>query len=85
MKRNSSSEELLRKKILKQRGKRCEICGFEGYVEMHHINPMNNGGINSPENVLILCEKCHANMHGAIKRKYFDINCKYYHDKLRGQ
>jgi 5-methylcytosine-specific restriction endonuclease McrA len=54
---------------------RCQICGFtflkrngEPYFEVHHIDP--EGG-HQPQNLLVLCANCHAQMEHAnveIKR-----------------
>lgn len=48
---------------------RCQICGFtflkrngEPYFEVHHIDP--NGG-HQPQNLLVLCANCHAQMEHA--------------------
>lgn len=40
---------------------RCEICGKDGYTEVHHIdkNPLNN----SPDNLIRLCKSCHSFQH----------------------
>lgn len=50
-----------RKEILVTRGQKCEICGLEGYVEMHHKNRDRKN--NSDENVILLCKRCHACQH----------------------
>jgi len=48
---------------------RCQICGFtfrkrngEPYFEVHHVDP--NGG-HQPQNLLVLCPNCHAQMEHA--------------------
>jgi 5-methylcytosine-specific restriction endonuclease McrA len=70
--RNSRSQELARKRIIKARGKKCELCGYEGYVELHHIVEAVNGGTFTDDNLILLCEKCHAEAHGWKKDKYID-------------
>ena len=74
MKRNSASQELARKRIIKNRGNKCQNCGYPGYVELHHIEKVVDGGNNNDDNVLLLCEKCHAEVHGFKKKKYLDEN-----------
>lgn len=48
---------------------RCQICGFtflkrngEPYFEVHHVDP--DGG-HQPQNLLVLCANCHAQMEHA--------------------
>ena len=40
--------------------KRCAICGFDIAVEIHHIRPIAKDGMNSVENLIILCPNHHA-------------------------
>ena len=58
------------------KNKKCEFCGDDSNVEIHHIdkNPRNN----APENIKILCSKCHHLWHktfakGAFKDKIVSI------------
>ncbi len=48
----------------------CERCAKAGrYVkvdEVHHIVPLRDGGSNEPGNLMSLCRKCHARLHGAM-------------------
>lgn len=76
MRRNPASQELARKRILKKRGNRCEQCGYTGYVELHHIKAVVDGGSHEDANLLLLCEQCHADVHGYKKRKYLDPHRK---------
>jgi hypothetical protein len=46
---------------------KCEDCGFEGRVEVHHINKDRTN--NSRENIRILCRKCHNKVHDVILPK----------------
>jgi len=62
----------VRERVIKQRGNKCEKCGYKGYVEHHHIVPIKDGGSNNNANILLLCEKCHAETHGCKKRNYID-------------
>lgn len=70
--RNAASQDLARKRIIKKRGNICEGCGYPGYVELHHIISVVDGGTNADENLLLLCEKCHAEHHGYKKVRYLD-------------
>ena len=70
--RNQKSQALARKRIIKARGNKCEICGYTGYIELHHKVPMILGGYHEESNVILLCEKCHADAHGNNKKRYID-------------
>jgi len=37
----------------------CVICGFSLHVEVHHIQPREHGGRNTPENLVVLCPNHH--------------------------
>ncbi len=67
-----SRETTLRKRMITKHGKGCMQCGYPGYFELHHIKRVADGGEHREENVLLLCEKCHADAHGWSKRKYLD-------------
>lgn len=72
MGRNSKSDQCARKRLIKSRGHKCEKCGFPGYIELHHILEVSKGGKNNDDNLILLCEKCHAEAHGYNKKNYLD-------------
>ena len=72
MKRTQSGEQCARHRIIKQRGDWCENCLYPGYIELHHILEVSNGDKNNDENLILLCEKCHAETHGYNKKNYLD-------------
>ena len=43
---------------------KCEICGGTLILQRHHKN--GNACDNSPENVEVLCQKCHTQVHVII-------------------
>lgn len=58
----------------------CYICGiknnmdrkvkkkFRNIVECHHIVERNEGGLDTPENLLPVCSNCHSKIHeGMLK------------------
>ena len=67
-----SRERTIRKKLIKKYGDKCMVCGYPGYIEMHHIERVTDGGEHTEENCILLCEKCHADEHGYRKKKYLD-------------
>lgn len=44
-------------------GERCAICLTGSSLEVHHIIEVADGGDNDPENLLTLCQACHALVH----------------------
>lgn len=51
----------------------CEIALFlredgRPYLEVHHIDPLSNGGLDVLENVAALCPRCHRLLHHGQKR-----------------
>ncbi len=55
-------------KIFRTYEAKCQVCGMEDIVEVHHIIPKRNGGSDSAENLLILCPNHHTMLHyGMIK------------------
>ena len=50
----------------------CEDCWAEGRrtvaTEVHHIQPINNGGpAYAVHNLKSLCKRCHAKQHAAVR------------------
>lgn len=57
-------------KIFNKYVARCQICGEENIVEIHHIKPRQNGGSDRASNIRILCPNHHKMLHlGMIKIK----------------
>jgi 5-methylcytosine-specific restriction endonuclease McrA len=65
-----SSQTNVRNRLLKERGERCEWCGNEGYVELHHIIPVRAGGTLNNDNCLLLCQSCHGKANAEANQKY---------------
>ncbi|MDD9808536.1 MAG: HNH endonuclease [Thaumarchaeota archaeon] len=60
---------------LKERyGNRCQVCGYTletasgtRYSEVHHLHPLHEGGSDTPDNMVVLCAKHHAEFdYGAL-------------------
>lgn len=60
-KSRSNSEEYrqIKQQLLEEVGK-CELCGSTRELELHHVIPVVCGGSDSPENLILVCKKCHA-------------------------
>ena len=52
---------------------------FRRLIEIHHIKERNEGGDNSPENIIPACSSCHSKIHmGIIKLgKWFNFGSCY--------
>ena len=57
------SYEMLRQKILRRDGWRCQSCGAISNLEVHHKQFRSHAGDDSDENLIILCVGCHEAMH----------------------
>ena len=53
----------MRRRILNERGCRCESCGRAGRLELHHVVSVEDGGDDSPDNLRALCRPCHFGEH----------------------
>ncbi len=51
-------------RILKRDGYRCQFpsCGRRRNLEVHHIEPCSQGGIDHPDNLITLCAFCHRRL-----------------------
>jgi hypothetical protein len=51
--------------VLARDGHRCTSpgCGTTRFLEVHHVNPRNEGGQNKPDNLTTLCSRCHRFLH----------------------
>ena len=61
----------IRRRIVNERGNKCEVCGESGKVNMHHIKPLSAGGDNSDGNLILLCKTCHKKAHKNGMNKSF--------------
>ena len=65
---NRAPSRRLRMAMLKRDGYRCRIClrrpenNVDIGLEVHHIRPWGNGGATMMENLLTICDTCHAGL-----------------------
>ena len=57
---NVSIPKTLKQYIISLYGK-CECCGYDEVLDLHHIDGNHNN--NNPENHSVLCPNCHAKIH----------------------
>lgn len=69
-----------REAILNRDGYTCQICGKKHTrLEVHHIVFRSQGGTNDENNLIALCEDCHAGIHSgkiALNKKHKKTNLK---------
>ncbi len=53
----------IRNAVWEKYGGRCLKCGTMDGLEYHHWTPMSKGGLNTAENIVLLCRKCHRGLH----------------------
>ena len=51
---------VMKKDVWERDRGRCQVCGSPSDLEFVHIIPLSEGGTNSPENLLLLCQNCLA-------------------------
>jgi 5-methylcytosine-specific restriction endonuclease McrA len=49
--------------VLKRDGWRCQRCGGRTQLDVHHISSRARGGADTPENLIVLCRRCHRMLH----------------------
>jgi 5-methylcytosine-specific restriction endonuclease McrA len=53
----------------KHDGEGCRVCGYMDDLEVHHIVPLNWGGLMDDENNMeLLCKHCHQKEHSRIRK-----------------
>lgn len=69
---NFANGKVRKRELIRLRGPKCEICGFDDVVEIlqvHHIIERCNGGSNEFTNLRLLCPNCHCTIHYYEKNK----------------
>lgn len=66
--------------ILAVRGRKCEICGNEKNLNIHHVKYINNrfAWEYLPSDVLVVCESCHRNIHNISIKKLYSNELQMY-------
>jgi 5-methylcytosine-specific restriction endonuclease McrA len=55
--------EHLRNQVLRRDGWRCQSCGTMYNLEVHHKEFRSHSGDDSGQNLITLCNACHASVH----------------------
>ena len=54
---------------------KCAVCMNNDYLEFHHLIPKSAGGSDDIDNIILLCGRCHASIHGrTFNPKYPNCN-----------
>ncbi len=56
----------VRKMVYRRDGWACVLCDSRSYLQIHHVVPRSEGGANQPPNLVTLCSRCHAQIHGDL-------------------
>ena len=72
----------IQKQVYERAGSTCELCGWNRerwtredprILELHHVAEHATGGPNTPENLVVLCSRCHDDVHAGRKQLPPDI------------
>jgi N6-L-threonylcarbamoyladenine synthase len=57
---------------------KCQQCGREEHIEVHHIQHRADGGSDRPDNLVCLCHECHYKHHnnGLVLKNFRNLNKK---------
>lgn len=92
----SKRRKLIKEKLIKYKGGKCEKCGYCKNIhalEFHHINPNGKEFTISSKNIslkklkkevdkcILLCSNCHREMHDEIKKNENKEKEQFYKDK----
>ena len=62
--RNWRRWQRVRRFVLDRDCWRCTRCGKAGRLEVHHVRPVSEGGVEfDPDNLTALCRRCHFDEH----------------------
>jgi len=61
--KGTNNPNTARENARKYLGRKCLICGFDAFVETHHIIARRNRGSNNIENLIVLCPNHHKMAH----------------------
>jgi hypothetical protein len=49
----------VKESVIKERGNKCEVCGYSYFIDCDHIIPKALGGAHTADNAALLCPNCH--------------------------
>jgi 5-methylcytosine-specific restriction endonuclease McrA len=66
---NSPEWTVIRKAAYRRADGRCNRCKRRGVLHAHHLTYVRFGGAELPEDLEVLCEKCHTAEHAPKRAK----------------
>jgi 5-methylcytosine-specific restriction endonuclease McrA len=57
---NNDEWRELKEEIKAERGAKCDLCGCQEHLDLHHLKAKRYGGKALKENLQLLCRSCHA-------------------------
>ncbi len=79
---NSKKWEDLRRKALQRADYKCELCGSP-YKAVHHIRYPKKYREDHVDNLIAVCERCHAKLHGIRDEAIIPDNGTLYSEDVR--
>jgi hypothetical protein len=73
---NSPEWTVIRKAAYRRADGRCNRCKRRGVLHAHHLTYVRFGGAELPEDLEVLCEKCHTAEHAPKRAKRDVLKCK---------
>lgn len=55
----------IKRRVLDRDGHRCQKCGTAAPLQVHHKQPVEDGGSHALDNLLSFCRGCHVAHHRA--------------------
>ena len=71
-----NSWPIVRRKVLARCDHKCTICGSDEEIEIHHIVPVQDGGMMDMGNLTAVCFKCHRERNDEATDKNKAIHSK---------
>lgn len=59
---DANISDALRTEVLDAYNNNCVLCKRSSNLQVHHIEPVSNGGSSEKENLCVLCHDCHYNI-----------------------
>lgn len=64
--RSSTIYRRFQKEALRKHGYKCQVCGYDKFVNVCHVEPRFKGGSDTVENAIVLCPNHHAELDYGI-------------------
>lgn len=69
-----------RKAIYRRDRYTCALCDDNHGLQIHHVMSRSTGGTDHPHNLITLCWRCHAVIHGTKLPEYGFMNAEELHE-----